>query len=896
MEDKKIKEIIDTMKEIPDATLVNRSEDGSHEFEFLNENVGGGLIFEYVPAEPQTDAPETKAEETVTSPEREESTSKKEEKPKTPPRKKNPQKKEDEPLRDEFSIPDAFAIDTKYDTPATPDTPSRIWTTYVPRFTEASEYYRMKDDPRPRRKTEEPLEEGKKIPVTRVSDFKPDEVSAEQKAELDPTAELDESAEGVVVSMSRPTEDEESETLNVYKFSEGGEEKPAEETRERTVDDEIRDIEKLIAQEPEPEPEPQPEPEPEPEPVAEEKPKNYTVPDPDSCDINVVDYSARHKGRKYLPIAPEGASDASADQNKKPSGEFTHQMQRDDFKDKFLDSLMSIKIRLFAALGFLALLLGYETLAAFGVIPETVLSGSAVTGALAMYDLLFVVCLYVLALPETVRAFKQLVSSRAVPELTLTAALLVSVAYSLTVIFGGFTGYPLYGSLFGILAVAAILATYCRMSADFASFKQISNAGEKRILDRKMTRALPDENIALDGLVDEYKSRTARIFRAGFITDFFKKTAKTAEKSQQTVTILAVSFGIALVAGVVCFFIPGGLLSAMSAFALVFLAGAPIISVLSHKISYFDAQEAALREESTVVGEESYYEFSDVDVIAFEDTEIFGPDDVNLKRFMLYGDRDNMERAMRQMCSLFAVVGGPLYYIFANSLDNRIRHSPASGAVIEEDGLSGNVGGKRIAAGTEEYMRRHGVAIPAGASRAEGGIDTTKIMYASEDGEVYAKFYIRYSFSEEFTMLLPTLKEEKIVPLIYTRDPNVSNELLRILSAGADCMRVMKRLAPGSDEDKLYSRVSAGIVTYGDKINAIDVLLLTKKYARFTELVSKVEHYAMTAGLAVSVVLSLLGVFGVPSFAYVLWQLGWCAAVRIATRRAFGLIKSKSSK
>ena len=253
---------------------------------------------------------------------------------------------------------------------------------------------------------------------------------------------------------------------------------------------------------------------------------------------------------------------------------------------------------------------------------------------------------------------------------------------------------------------------------------------------------------------------------------------------------------------------------------------------------------------------------------------------------MLYGDRDSMEKVMRQMCSLFSVVGGPLAYIFANALDTRMRHNPASDAVIENDGLSGNVGGHKISAGTEEYMHRHGIAIPEGAAKSDIGVDTTKIMYASEDGEIYAKFYIRYSFSEEFTMLLPTLKKEGIVPLIYTRDPKVSNELLRILSAGNDCMRVMKRLIPGSDEDKLYRRVSAGIVTNGDKINAINIVLLAKKYKKFGERLRASGLYAMIGGLALGVVLSLAGLT-VPSLALGVWQLLWCLVLHFAGSRNF---------
>ena len=135
-------------------------------------------------------------------------------------------------------------------------------------------------------------------------------------------------------------------------------------------------------------------------------------------------------------------------------------------------------------------------------------------------------------------------------------------------------------------------------------------------------------------------------------------------------------------------------------------------------------------------------------------------------------------------------------------------------------------------------------------------------------------------------MLLPTLKEEGIVPLIYTRDPNVSNELLRTLSAGSDCMRVMKRLVPGSDEDKLYRRVSAGIVTNGDKINAINIVLLTKKYKKFGERLSASGLYAMIGGLVGGIVLSLAGVT-LPSLALGVWQLLWCLVLRFAGSRNF---------
>ena len=128
-------------------------------------------------------------------------------------------------------------------------------------------------------------------------------------------------------------------------------------------------------------------------------------------------------------------------------------------------------------------------------------------------------------------------------------------------------------------------------------------------------------------------------------------------------------------------------------------------------------------------------------------------------------------------------------------------------------------------------MTRHGINIPDGVSREALSL-TTRIMYFSEEGIACAKLYLRYTLSEAFTMLMPMLLEEGITPLVYSRDPNVTNELFRSLMAGQDNVRVLKRVNLENPEDTVYSRTSAGFVTTGDKINVINMLILTKKYTK----------------------------------------------------------------
>ncbi len=759
----------------------------------------------------------------------------------------------------------------------TADTPRGIFKAYVPRFTEASEHYRMADDPRRnfgRPKTARGPQQDKK----NLSD-----------SELDPTAELEESeGDAVIVSRSSVIVDEDADRLNVFKFTEDETEKqpPA----VRTVKDEREEINRLISRDAEPqaeEPEIPSEPE---EPLKREEKKDYVLPDPDS-GINVIDFD---EGDESSGIIPDGVSDYVPDKKKSLVKEFELPIQRDRIKDRFLDAIMACRIRFGAVCLFALLILGFELCSFYDIFPLSDLSVFAFSGTTLIIDLLLSVSLLLLALPETVSSFKALTNKKLISDISVPVSFLVLSLYTIGILLSRKFSYPLYGFLFSLAPLFSVYGTLCKLNADFSAFKLISGNGEKQILEKKNTRSLPEENYALDGLVDEYKSRTARIFRAAFITDFYKRTGAVSEKSAHTGLILSVSAGVALVVGAVCYFIADGLFSAFSAFSLVFLIGTPAFFLLSHKRLYKDAEEAAVTDDSAALGESAFLEFSETDVICFEDTDIFGIDDVNLKRFMLYGDRDNMENVMRKMCSLFSVVGGPLYYIFAGALDNRVRHNPAVNTVIEADGISGEVSGKLISAGSEEYMIRHGIAIPEGASVNERKNDTIKIMYAAEGKEVYAKFYIRYSFSEEFTMLLPSLKEQGIIPLIYTSDPNISNDLLKRLTAGGDSMRVMKRFTPGTTDEKLHNRVSAGMITVGDKINAINLILLSKKYSRFAERVSASEISAMVIGLVGSTVIALLGIYDIPMALLGAWQLLWCAVLLFSSKNRF--LKEKKTE
>ena len=843
-------------------------------------------------------------------------------------KKKKEQRKEKEtvqqdPSKEEFALPNKYTINKRHNTSRmiVDESPS-VRATYMPKFTDVSLNYRITEEKRPRRKFN-----AKRIDSNETG-------SLSNADAIDPTTEaldVGHVSDVKVVDTSVPSKSEKTEFRStIYKFSgsqpvsEPKKIEPVEEAKiEPTVDfvilsdessadavfangdinysvmvkasavEERNSVDEEFASLQEESKKTESEiVEPVAENVAAEKEikptaVEYKLPDPEPIVIDVPEVNeitlVGHNAGVTFSDTPDNIGDVMSSNEKGFANEYTSFSQRDSFKDKFLDVIMSVKVRL--AFSFLILLVALvvENISAFGIDMPSVMGMSGMRSAMAILDIQIVVCLFLLSLPETIGAFHKLFLGRVIPELFVPVSFAVLVLYYVSIIMLTPLKYPLFGLVFAVFSVGAILATLFRTSADFSNFKTVSRNSAKKIVDRKLTRTLPEESFAVDGKVEGYKSKTARVFRATFVSDFFKRSGKCSENSSNVALMLALAFGIAFVGGAVAYFIPGGLVASIKTFVTIFMLGIPAFVVLSHKLPYYHSSIEAMYENSAVIGESTLYDYSGVDVITFSDTEIFGTDDIKLQRIMLYGKNENLPKAMQQMTAIFSVVGGPLENMFASSIEQYTTY--AVNVVIEDDGVFGDVMGAEVRAGSYEYMKRHGVLLPEESAK-ENQYTSTKIMYAAENGVVYAKFYIRYALSEEFMMLLPSLCDEGVTPLLYTRDPNINADLLRILTAGTDTIRVLKKQTLNSYEEKVYHRVSAGMVTLGDKTNIVNMLLMSKKYVRFQSRMTTTEVTAMIVGCVLAALISFGNMLEVPSILLALWQVAWCFALYFMSRRA----------
>lgn len=770
--------------------------------------------------------------------------------------------------KEEFSLPTSFVVDERYNTPITEER-RPYFATYVPKFTEVSENFRMADSPRPPRS----------IP------------KAEAPApldETDPTAEEEASAEGIVVEQgSGPVS--EDVIMNITKPAPA----PAAPKAEPSVEDEKKKIEQLLVS-----PEAPAEKEAEvssPLAMPEEAatlaaPAVYEMPDPEEETLRVLDYP-EDLGGASLPDVAEPP--VAAVRKLFAPKEYESIGQKMAFKDMFLDRLNSVAVRLGAAILLSLVLLLLENLHLFGVDVLGALGFEGYPFLLVLLDLQIVLCLFLLAMPEIMRGVRALTKGMFHSELLLPVAFLLQLIQTVTVMIVAPTVDNLCGFVFSLCAIGTIVGSYLRHYASFLTFRHVGGREEKIAVERKITRKLTDEKFALDGAVDEYKSKTARFVRAGFISGFFARERKSAESTRYNLKYLLLSLGLSLVVGIVMFFLGSdGMLDATSSMAMTFYFCAPTALLLMHRLPYYFSARAASARDGGVIGETSHLDYAGVDVVTFEDTEVFEKGNVSLKHIVIYNSHKEFTVVLEQMSSLFSRIGGPLDTLFSEML---VKKCPAADeAVLENGGVYGRIGESVFHVGTESYILSKEMDIANKKDNRETEDPCVRVMYAAENGVVFAKFYLQYKLSSSFEALLPEFSSEKIVSLIYTKDFNITNELMRHLCGGGDCVRVMKSelFAPAPAAEKAGVGLAAK-----DKSGALSLILLCHRYAKLEKTLLSAFWFVLGSGVFFGAMLSVFGLlFAVPSCLYGLWQLAAVIAIGVYAYRSLCAPKRKEAK
>ena len=154
------------------------------------------------------------------------------------------------------------------------------------------------------------------------------------------------------------------------------------------------------------------------------------------------------------------------------------------------------------------------------------------------------------------------------------------------------------------------------------------------------------------------------------------------------------------------------------------------------------------------------------------DGDLFPPGTIQLAGVKVFGEV--LSAAVSYAASMARAAGSGLERLFDELLRSELGsyEEVVDFGFYEEGGWSGTIRGESILMGTASFMRKMEVRLPGDISLKTG-------LFLSVDRHLIAVFAVKYNASENVDFALKIMARSRVSPILASRDPNITPELLQ---------------------------------------------------------------------------------------------------------------------
>lgn len=463
-----------------------------------------------------------------------------------------------------------------------------------------------------------------------------------------------------------------------------------------------------------------------------------------------------------------------------------------------------------------------------------------------------------LAYPSMAEGVKSLFTMKFTPaSLAVVSAVSAVVSTCITAYSAVATVAPrLYMLPAAITVFFAVLSEYMNNRREIFSFNIVSSRTPKYVMRRLSTRDSQLENQAvsdIDTYNDENSGDIVKIAKTDFVDGYFWRTNNKGTTDKPFAFMLLItSIVLAVAMGVYAWVADTG----SSAVSVAFTCLSAMIPASAMFISYYPfykANKVAYYNDCTIIGEGSVEEYSDTEVISFDDVNVFPSINVKVRNVRLFNNC-RIDKVLYYAASVFSATGGPLQDVFEVAT-MEIGHS--NDVQVKETGtgyIEAVVNGKSILFSREDALLRHGISLPdeALSDISEALSPDCSVMYMIYQQRLVAKMTFSYVIDADFEYILRQLSDSGMYVCVKTFDPNIDEDIInRQVTGEGYPLKVIKY--KGTEEITKYSaRTEGGIVSRGTTKALLQTIAFCDKIIS-----AKKTGYVLSVA---SVVLTVLGV------------------------------------
>ena len=475
-------------------------------------------------------------------------------------------------------------------------------------------------------------------------------------------------------------------------------------------------------------------------------------------------------------------------------------------------------LRLTAAALLTVIIFFYENLPVFGYQVSGFADPANYPIVYIMLGLQLLFFLVAVAFPSVVNGAKNLFSLKLLPS---SVAFVASAAATLNTIHACFGTAPgtepkLFNLPAAVCLLMAVANEFFTNRREIFSFNIVSSKNPKYVMRRLNTKDSKLENQAVSDLNDESSGDIVKIAKTDFVEGYFWRTHNRGTVDKPFVgLLLIITTVLSLIIGLyVLLTHRAG--SAVETVFVTLLTALPASSVVIGFYPFYRANKEAYYNDCTIIGEGSVEEYSDTEVISFDDVNVFPSVNVKVRNVRLYNNC-RIDKVLYYASSVFSATGGPLADVFEVATIE-MGHSDDVQIVDTGSGfIEAVVNGKEILFAKEEALLSRGISIPENVISVDDDevSPDTSVMYMIYQGRLVSKMVLSYVVDADFEYIIRQFADSGMYVCVKTFDPNIDEDLINRQILGNNYpLRVIKY--KGTEEITKYSeRTEGGIVSRG---------------------------------------------------------------------------------
>ncbi len=413
----------------------------------------------------------------------------------------------------------------------------------------------------------------------------------------------------------------------------------------------------------------------------------------------------------------------------------------------------------------------------------------------------------------------------------------------------------LYSSIFSVCAVAAAFVSYIEARREHISFRVAASSGAKNIVTPL------DENSVECSKFSEYLPEYASVYRMGkteFVSGFFKTNSQKSPYNEAYKVSIPLVLLASLLFSVLSLSLVKGTTScdAINNFAVAFMMALPVSSLFTVALPFFITSLRLSRMKSAIIGEASIDEFANTSLVSFSDVDVFNPKGIKITSIKTYG-KSRIDNTYLIAAKVFNLAGGPLKEVFNRSVISTSDEDAGDCITsVCENGICAEIDSHTIYVGNQEYIEANGF------THIDDAIDSTfvsyngRILYIAIDGEISAKFYIKYALGKNFKALLDSFCNLGICIAVTSRDPNLDTDFVtQILKDENYPIVVVKDTNVPFGQDSMPSEaVQSGVVSASSVSNMLRTFLAADKLSRVISMNTLAKYISLIFAFTLVVV------------------------------------------